>query len=101
MNKKITKIKIQKHLSQKRSHAFLTSKRYSKKLFGGASGQTAVLDVVLLGESFDVFNGRCEPDGCEKGSEIGRVRRDHYESEKPPGTHHDACTTRFRVEIDS
>ena len=80
---------------------FKEGKRYSKKLLGGSSGKTAVLDVMLLGESLDVFNGRSEANCGEKGSEIGRVRRDHDESEEPPGAYHNPGTTRFRVEVDA
>lgn len=74
---------------------------YSKELLGGAAGQTSVLNLVLFGQSLDVFNGRLKPFGGEKRGQIRRVRRDHDQSEEPPGTSENTSAYRFRIIVDA
>lgn len=67
------------------------SARLPEEGIGGARGQGAVFDFVLVGEVLGVLDGRLHALDSEEGSEVGRVGRDHDECEEPPHASHHAC----------
>jgi len=61
-----------------------TATTYLEEVVGGSGFQSSVLDLLLLGEVVDRLDRRQHAlDGEERG-QVGRVRRDDYQREKPP-----------------
>lgn len=59
---------------------------YPEKLLGGARVQGSIRYLCLLSQVFSTLNGRNHPLHRQEGSQVGSVRRDDDQSEKPPHT---------------
>lgn len=67
----------------------------------GSTSHGSVLDFRLLSEIFDTFNRIVHFVDREEGGQVGGVRGDHYQGEKPPHTGHHSdggCSKFERVE---
>lgn len=54
----------------------------------GSTSHGPILDFCLLSEIFDTFDRIVHLVNCEEGGQVGGVRGDHYQGEKPPHTGH-------------